>query len=280
VAQAEVYYALWDLGGEAPPLDEDTAATWRDTAVSGAGIAAEALLWETLGRSEPLDGAVRFLRTFVSPNLAIERRPSGWNAKVNDPEVRLRPAIERAEFSQGLTGPPPRAPSLSIGSGLDVREPDPLVERTRVLDFAAWLRLSRFGIDQLTVRGLVRSRAWELSARQRVAPRVSASVAAASREADPLPRDLGAALTWTLPRGRWWTLSLRRRQELLPPPGSVAERTWTLAVRWSPPARAPVQVDRWPLGQRVGSPGPVLPAPAPGAPIETRLPTGSSAAPR
>lgn len=282
MAQAEVYYRLWDLTGEAPWLEDGTAERWRDAAVSSASIAAEALLWETIGRSAEIDGAVRFMRTFVSPNLELRQRGDGWQARVNDPEVRLRPRLERAEFVQGLEGPPQRDPTLSLGSGLEIPDLDQLTEPKRKVDFAAWVRLQQLGLDQLTVRGLARSRSWEIAARERLLPRTSASIAVASREADPLPRDLGAGLTWTLPRSRWWTATLRYHQDLSVPPGEELGRSLSLSLRWLPPAHAPVEPGRWPLGQRLGAPGPLRPTEAPGALLETHLPcaTGSSGGPR
>jgi hypothetical protein len=281
-AQAEVYYRLLDLTGEAPPLEASIAERWRDTAFSSASIAAEALLWDTVGRSPELDGAVRFMRTFIAPNLELERKPAGWRLKVNDPEVRLRPRLERAELSQGLPGPPQPDPGFSTGAGLEVVDLDPLTTPKRDLDVATWLRLRQVGVDQLTLRFLYGSRSWEVSGRQRILPRTSLSLAVASREADPHPRDLGAAATWTLPQVRWWTLTLRAHGDLPVAPEYVPERTLALILRWLPPAQAPVQPDRWPLGQRVGAPGPYFPAPPRGAPIETRVPvpTGSSSARR
>ncbi|MFH1467340.1 MAG: hypothetical protein ABIO70_23355 [Pseudomonadota bacterium] len=281
-SQAEVYYRLWDLTGEPPPLESAMGERWRDAAISSASIAAEAFLWDTVGRSPEFDGAVRFMRTFVAPNLELQRGGQGWRVKVNDPEVRLRPRLDRAELSEGLPGPPEPSPSLSVGSGLEVGDLDQLTTPKRDLDVAAWVRLRDVGIDQLTLRGLAGSRSWEVSGRQRVLPRTSLSLAVASREADPTPRDMGAAATWTLPWLHWWTLTLRGHAVVPVLPTEPPERSLSLILRWLPPAKAPVQPGRWPLGQRVGAPGPWFPAPPPGAPIETHLlvATGSSSTPR
>ena len=280
-SQAEVYYRLQDLTGEAPPLEAATAERWRDAAISSASIAGEALVWEVVGRSRELDGAVRFMRTFVAPNLEAERRPQGWRLTLNDPEVRLRPRLDRAELSQGMPGPIAPDPGLSLGSGLEVGDLDQLTTPKRELDVATWVRLRQVGVDQLTLRFLCGSRAWEVSGRQRLLPRTSLSLALASREADPFPRDGGAALTWTLPTARWWTLTVRAHGDLPVLPEEVPERSLSLVLRWLPPAAAPVQPGRWPLGQRIGAPGPYYPAPPPGAPIETKVlvATGSSSAP-
>ena len=269
MAASSVYYALLDATWEQPLLDDQVGEQWRDMSISSASIAAEALLWETLGRSPELGGAVRFMRTFVSPNLELERRPEGWKARANDPDIRMRPELERRELQEGMFphhGNP--VPTLTVGSGLDLEELDSLTDRQREVDAAAWLRFQHMGIDQLTLRGLLLAQAWELSARQRLVPGLSAAAAVSSRPASPLPEEWGTGLTWNLPSRRWWTVVLRYRHDIPMSDQELAEWNLRLMVRWLPPAKAPIQPGSWPLGQRIATAGPVRPSASPGQPVQ------------
>jgi hypothetical protein len=304
MAASAVYYSLWDASGVQPWIEDETAERWRDMAFSSASIAGEALLWETVGRSPELAGAVRFMRTFVSPNLELKRREDGWKARANDPDIRLRPELERRELQEGmLEGPPGRSddargrppPTITLGSGLDIADVDGLTDRERTVDAAMWLRLQRVGPDQLTLRGLALSRTWELSSRQRIVRGLSAAAAVSSRANSALPKDWGTGLSWSLPGTRWWTLALRYRRDVALEPVTEPEWNLRLTLRWLPPARPPVMPGAWPIGQRIGAPGPVYPSaprggrsdaqPALQPPALDTLPpddgvSGSSAAPR
>jgi hypothetical protein len=315
MAASAVYYSLWDATGQRPILEDETAERWRDMAISSASIAAEALMWETVDRSPELGGAVRFMRTFVSPNLQLQRRQDGWKARANDPDIRLRPEIERRELQEGMLegpgrrpggGPPGQAPgrppaTITLGSGLDIQDVDGLTDRERTVDAAMWLRLQRIGPDQLTLRGLALSQTWELSGRQHIVRGVSAAAALSSRSNSYLPKDWGTGLSWSLPGNRWWTLVLRYRRDIVFEPSEDPEWNLRVMVRWLPPARPPVIPDVWPLGQRIDAPGPCYPSEPRGQPNEAepaleppiartlpgdepqpddRAPSGSSAAPR
>jgi hypothetical protein len=262
MATSAVYYSLWDQGGAQPWLDDATAERWRDMALSSASIAAEALLWDTLDRSDELGAAVRFMRTFVSPNLELERTREGWKARANDPDIRLRPQLERRELAEGMIHRPPRAlASLSLGSGLELQDLDALTERQRQVDAAVWLRAQRIGLDQLTLRGLALSRSWELSGRQHLVRGLAAAGAVSSQALSPLPHDWGTGLSLSVPRSDWWTLALRYHRVLAWEPQEQAQWSVRLTLRWLPPTRAPVQPGVWPLGQRMGARGPVRPCP-------------------
>ena len=261
MAASTVYYALWDATGQQPYLLDQTAEQWRDMAISSASIAAEAVLWETIGRSDELAGAVRLMRTFVSPNLELKRSPDGWSARANDPDIRMRPRLERQELQEGMVRREANAtPTLSLGSGLDIQELDSLTDRERSVDAAAWLRLQHIGLDQLTVRGLVLNQTWELSGRQQVIRGVSAAAALSSRPKSSIPEDWGAGLTWTLPKVRWWTVGLRYRRDIAVLEQDEPEWNVRLMVRRLPPVPPPVMPGAWPLGQRVDARGPVRPA--------------------
>jgi len=261
MAASTVYYALWDATGQQPYLLDQTAERWRDMALSSASIAAEAVLWETIGRSEDLGVTVRLMRTFISPNLELKRSPDGWSARANDPDIRMRPHLERHEIQEGMVRREANAtPTLSLGSGLDIQELDSLTDRERNVDAAAWLRLQHMGLDQLTVRGLVLNQTWELSGRQHVLRGVSAAAALSSRPRSSIPEDWGAGLTWTLPKNNWWTVALRYRRDIAVLEQDELEWNVRLMVRWLPPAPPPVIPGGWPLGQRVDAQGPVRPA--------------------
>ncbi len=261
MAASTVYYALWDASGEQPYLEEQTGEQWRDMAFSSASIAAEALLWETLDRSPELGGAVRFMRTFVSPNLELKRHPEGWRARANEPDIRLRPSLERQELQEGMfpTREPP-LPTIRLGTGLDIEDLDSLTERERTVDAAAWLRLTRIGLDQVTVRGLLLSQTWEISGRKHLGRGLSLAGATSSLSASALPEDWGAGVSWNLPGLRWWTVLLRYRRDLRFVGKKNLEWNLRLTLRWLPPAKPPVLPGAWPLGQRVAAPGPVRPA--------------------
>ncbi len=282
MSAASVYYALWDATGEQPWVETGTQERWRDSAISGASIAAEAMLWETVGRSPELSGAARFMRTFVSPNLELQRQDGRWRARANEPDIRMRPRMERRELQEGMVpGDDPPVPTVTVGSGLDVEELDALTDREHTVDASVWLRASQLGLDQLTLRGLVRSQTWELSGRQRVLRGLSAAAATSSRPASALPEDWGAGLSWTLPHRRWWSVMLRYRRDIVLLPVDELEWNLRLSVRWLPPARGPAQPGAWPLGQRVAAPGPVRPTPPPGQAVQAQgaLPIAPGVAP-
>ncbi len=211
------------------------------------------------------------MRTFVSPNLELSRGVEGWKATANDPDNRLRPTLERRELHEGMLERPHRPqPSLSVGSGLDVEELDALTERERSVDVAVWLRLQQLGPDQLTLRGRALSQTWELSCRQHIVRGLSLAGATSSGDITPVPKDWGAGLSWSLPRHRWWTVVLRYHEDLArPEAGFPKEWSARLTLRWLPPIEAPVGPDRWPMGQRVGAPGPTRPSEPPGGAIAT-----------
>ena len=196
-SQAQVYYALWDATLAPPLLEDSTAEEWRDMALAGASVAGEALLWETLERSEQLWTVVRFARTFVAPNLELERSRDGWTAKANDPYLRTRMRLERAELAAGILRPPPRRPALRFGTGLDLPDVDELNESEQVVDVAAWLRLQRLGIDQLDLRARLETRSWEFSARQKVHPGIAGALSLASESDGALvPRSWATGLNF------------------------------------------------------------------------------------
>ena len=263
MAASTVYYTMWSLTGEQPyTVEQATQEHWRDTAFSSASIAAEALLWETVGRSDELDGALRLMRTFVSPNLELRRGDEGWSARANHPEIRMRSQLERRELREGMferRGEP--VPTISLGTGMDIEELDALTDRERTVDAAAWLRMQHLGLDMLTVRGLLLSRTWELSGRQHIVRGLSLAAAVSSRPASTWPDDWGTGVSWALPGLRWWTVALRYRRDFALLPADEQEWNVRLTLRWLPPARAPVLPGGWPLGPRPAAPGPVRPAP-------------------
>jgi hypothetical protein len=177
----------------------------------------------------------------------------------------LRPQLERQELQEGMfpVREPPD-PTITLGSGLDVEEPDALTRREHTVDASVWLRTRQVGLDQLTLRGLVRSQSWELSGRQQLLRGLSAALATSSRPASALPEDWGAGLSWRLPQRDWWTVMVRYRRDI--PMLPVDELEWNvhLTLRWLPPAKPPARPDAWPLGQRVAAPGPIRPALPPG----------------
>lgn len=274
MAASAVYYSLWDATGQRPILEDETAERWRDMAISSASIAAEALMWETVDRSPELGGAVRFMRTFVSPNLELQRRPDGWKARANEPDIRLRPEIERRELQEGMLGGPGDRPgggppgrpagrppaTVTVGSGLDIQDVDSLTDRERTVDAAVWLRLQRIGPDQLTLRGLALSQTWELSGRQHIVRGLSVAAALSSQSNSYLPKDWGTGLSWSLPGSRWWTVVLRYRRDIVYQPDKDPEYNVRIMLRWLPPARPPVIPGAWPLGQRIDARGPTYPS--------------------
>ena len=274
LATLDVHYRLLDATGAAPPLlDEGEEERWGELALVGASLAGEALFWETLARSEALDTTVRVARTFFSPNLRLRRSATGWQADVNSPDPR-RASLERQELMEGLVRRSPRPPAFSIGSGLVLAGSDDLTDSERQVDAAAWLRLERLAVEQLHLRFLLLSRAWEFTLRERLRPGLMASAALISHQADPMPQQWGAGLTWNLPRLAFWSLACRFRRDVELRPDLQPDWHLDLALRFLPSTPAPADPGRWPLGQRIGAPGPLRPSISPGAPIHTALPVG------
>jgi hypothetical protein len=274
VAQADVHWRLVAATGYGLPLGTADDARWRDTALSGATIALDALLDDTLSRAPQIDVLRTAVDTVLAPSL--EARGSG------DGEVRVRPGAGLARARVDRTDADfPSAdatrwearrrqvtrPTVRAGIDWSVRPPDaPTTEP--LLGYGAYLSTTRVVVTRLRADLDATDLTWSVSARHEVYPRVSlvGSVRSTSAEdAQPNavptlapPGRLAGGLLYVTPNG--WEL---RGEHALQASG---EWTWTVSARCERRTPVPITQARSP-GARHDAPD--LPAVAPTGPNDT-----------
>lgn len=261
LAAAVTCYTLVDLTGEAPYVAEATMEVWKDTALLGASLGAEALVMEAIGRSDALSRVVQVARTFVSPNLHLTETSGGWRASVNEGDLVPRTSLRNQETVEGFTRAGPRRGEAWMGSGLRVYEQEtPRGPVTRA-DATVWAQLDRPGRLGFSAEGHVSSGTWSATARRVAWPRyaVAANVGLASREEGAVPGNWSAGLTLPLKTLQDLSVNLRFRQQLPIPPETRDDWRVDLTLRHQPRNPTVTEPGRWPPGQRIGAPGPILP---------------------
>jgi hypothetical protein len=280
VAQADLYWRLLDATGRGAELDVDTSTRWRDAALSGAFLAFNNLLDETIERAPILHGAWVVADSVVSPSFDMSQDPEGGRVRVQHrPGGPAKRALERQE--QRLAENTVQ-PQRDIGLGLDWElrgEDEP--ESAPLLRYVAWLETTRIGPSSMRIEIAPLSLAWELSGRQFLTPGLSLIGAAHSVERDPYPGTLSGGLMYTFP-GAVWNIRLERIIDV----ETGTDTRWQVTVRGERHTPVPAPLEP-PLGDR-GRGGPNLPwvldqTPPPletwGRTPEARA-TSASAAPR
>lgn len=270
-SQLEVHYALQAWSQEPLPLSVAQQERARDLATISATLATEALLNETIARSEFLSGVQLGLRTLTGPS--VELRPGRSQRVVaNGPPPNRVPDLQAARLDLPVKRNRKPSPSLRLGAGSSLRtDADALTLQPESLAWTGYLILRQIGVDdlrlnvdlvQLRFPGLGGSKrfgadpglSWQLNVRKRLHPRATLSVELRSVSSTWYPKQARCSLNLTPydadPR---WVLRAGVRYDF-PSPKATASLTPELALQWNGPWRAPNDPSRWPLGAQVGKP--------------------------
>ena len=174
----------------------------------------------------------------------------------------------------------PPVPTLRVGTGLRLTEratdlSGDLVA-TPVPAVAGWFGLDHMGLDALLLdatwiepwsdEGPPRLR-WGLAARESLLGGLSLRAQLTSDDGVGLPDSGRLGLGYALNRPETWTVRLEGGCRLPAHTGDdPGEWRVEIGVRANLDWRLPVDIDRWPLGQQVGAPGPTLPSVRAGGP--------------
>jgi hypothetical protein len=252
VAEADVHWRLVEATGRGLPIDAERAATWRDASLSGSVLAATRVLDETLDRAPVLRAVWTVGDAILSPSIDARGSDEGLvvTHHIGGPPQR---ALERAEADE-VVPPGPRKPPTGIATGLDwsLRENDE-TQRDLKVRYTAWLSGTGVGITTFRLEVLPISRAWSLSGREQVVPRVFLIGNARSVDDRPDPGRLSGGLMWLIPGRDNWNVRLERIVAL-----DEVDTRWLITLRCENRTSIPAGLDP-PLGDR-GRPGTQLPA--------------------
>lgn len=266
-AEMEAYWAFASHSQPLPYLSMDDQQRAADLSVIAATLAAEALVNQTIARSEFLSGAQVALRTLTGPNIELKPSPKGTTFRANGAPPNRAPQLQAARLDLPAKPRKPPPPSLRFGAGTslntDPEEPLNLAWSTYLILRALLvddLRLSsnlvqlRFPTGRGRGRGFdpVWSLAWQLNLRHRIHPRLTLSAELRSVDAGYMPRQARAGLSTTPIQTRpQWVLTLGARHSFETPRRPVEQRV-ELTLQWNGRWRAPVDPRRAPAGQRSG----------------------------
>lgn len=223
VAQADVYWRLFEATGRGSWLADGSEELWRDTALAGSLLAFNQLVDETVARA-PQIAAIRTAGDFVfNPNLSIRtgKRPqvshdtSGGNAR----------KLTEAAVQQGLASARPE-PKLGVGLDWSTRGPDEPATAP-LLQYTAWVSASNLGISNIRAEANLLRGTWNLTGREKIWQGVYLIGTARSEDRAPDPSSWSGGLLWTVPRTSGWSVRADRKQTF----GDAPEVTWTVTVR-------------------------------------------------
>ena len=270
-AQTDAYWAFAQYSQPLPYMSDDDQQRASDLSVIAATLAAEALLNETLARSEFLSGAQIAVRTVTGPNIEVQPgkkgSKKGTEVRANGAPPNRAPQLQAARLELPTKRRKPAPPSLRFGAGTALNtDPDlPLS-----LAWNTYLILRSIGVDDLRLSsnlvqlqfpsGRGRSRsfepiwslAWQLNLRHRLHPRLTFLAELRSVDAGYMPRQarLGLSTTPLLEQPQW-VLTLGARHSFETPKRPVEQRV-ELSLQWNGRWRAPLDPKRITPAQRQG----------------------------
>lgn len=278
--ELDVRWRLEAAGEPLLPADDQLADTALKLSLTGASMGLTRLVHDALARDEVLGVAQDVVRAAVSPGVVVQRRPEGFHVELDD---RSRAFVAgRAAVLEGARRPMhrPPVPTLRVGTGLRLTEratdlSGDLVA-TPVPAVAGWFGLDHMGLDALLLdatwiepwsdEGPPRLR-WGLAARESLLGGLSLRAQLTSDDGVGLPDSGRLGLGYALNRPETWTVRLEGGCRLPAHTGDdPGEWRVEIGVRANLDWRLPVDIDRWPLGQQVGAPGPTLPSVRAGGP--------------
>lgn len=275
----DVRWRLLAAGEPLPDPSEAEVERALDLSLQGAVLGLDQVIREALSRSEVLAVAEQVVRTGLRPGIVVQGGPGGPRLSLDD-----RPWTGRAALAAVSEGPrpgrrPPPPPRARLGAGLRfveqeaaAAEDDPLSSLSDLEpSLQGWLGLDRVGVEAMTATvswlspfDEERPEAepelwWDLAARQRLLSGVALRAQLSSHDPLLLPDMARVGLLLPLPANERWRISLDGTRRLPNPERASDEGEWRAELRlsanldWS----LPVDVDRWPLGQQPGAPGPL-----------------------
>ena len=257
------------------PLSEDEATAALNLSLTGAAMGLTRMVHDALARDEVLGVAQDVVRLALSPGVVVQREARGFHVELDD---RAR------GFQQGsaavLEGPrssnrgPPQG-TMRFGTGLRLADGGADLTDDLLGDpvpaASAWLGLDHMGLDALLLdvswadpwgQGPhARELSWGLAARQALWNGVSARAEITSDDGVGLPDRSRTGLNYRLKEHRAWNVRLDLVRRFPSHTDEAFEGEWRveLGLRANLDWVLPVDIDRWPLGQQVGAPGPTLP---------------------
>lgn len=284
---SELALASQDSLAGAPRLTRLEQERGRDLAVVAASMAGEALLNETLARSEILGGTLTAARTVGSPNVEVVERGDKRRVRVNQaPPNRFQAQqVARYDLANGpprRRGPPPKR--VRVGAGSSVLTDDLDNQAPLGLAWTAWVQTERYAVDSVRVAvdllqldlGGTNARgqavptqanwalAWTVNARHRVHPRWIVSAEARSVPSAWFPRQVRGGLGFLPvhddPR---WLVRWDVRYGFSSPTRPTEQRV-DVRLQWNGRWRTPVSPRRDAPGQRAVEPTWWAPQPVPG----------------
>jgi hypothetical protein len=256
VASAEVWYRLQDRTGASVPVSSVRIEEWKDATLLAGGLAAEALIYESLSRSDGLQTGWNLVRFPFSPSLTLARSGEGWRTSVNKERLGPRTRMRQKEAEQGWTEVSGRGPRVATGYGFAWFEEE--MDGTSVIRVRpeAWFRVERLAFDLLQVSTNPVHGNWSFVARERLPRGASVSLLLSSQPEDATPSRWSAGLALPLPGLRSWRVLARHGRTLPIPVGRPMNWQSLLLLEASTPGRLPWTPGGWPMGGRLHEEGP------------------------
>lgn len=271
VSAISAHYRLLDLGLLPPPDSEGVDQRFLETATAGAGLALERVLLESLERSEIMERSWKIMRVPFSSSLSLSKKNGSWSANLNEEAPFNRSAMRMREDAQGLSPGGPSGGRISAGYGLKPRDIQEIQADLPLIDTSAYIHCEKVLFDQLNLTADPETWNWALTLRERLWRELSGGLVIASHARDPIPEEWGCNLTLPLPHARPWTL-LGQYTQTLPMPRELEEEwSFRVSLRWLGTSFVPSDPHRWPLGHRLGAPGPIRPDGTTGQPNQRVL---------
>lgn len=279
----DVYWTLEAADLDPLPLDDATRDLAFDRSLQGMTLGFSRLLQDTLDSNEVLATADRVIGTGLRPSLIVEKGDDGTHVRLDQRPWSSNGSLASvADPSRSPQNGPPK-PSLRTGAGVRLvedadRGDTPLTDLVPAAQ--GWLGLDDMGVDALFmdatwVRPWARPKHpqiwWDFAMRQALTSRLALRVSTSNADDNPLPDRARAGFSWQIPGYRDWRIYLDGVHDFPDPSDPEDPGEWQVVTRLSASLgwHLPVDVDRWPLGQEPGAPGPMLLALRPTGPNET-----------
>jgi len=279
----DVYWTLEAADLDPIPLDDATRDLAFDRSLQGLTLGFSRLVQDTLDNNEVLETADRVVATGLRPAVIVDRGDEGTRVRLDRRPWSASGSLASVSDPSHLPREGPPTPSLRTGGGLRLVE-DPDLGDTPLTDLApaaqAWLGLDNLGVDALLVDATwVRPWArpehpriwWDFALRQALTTRLALRASTSSADDNPLPDRARLGFSWQIPEHQDWRVYLDGVRYFPDPADPGDPGDWQVVTRLSASLgwHLPVDIDRWPLGQEPGAPGPMLLSLRPGGPNET-----------
>lgn len=272
--ELDVRWRLEMEGLRVEPATSDMAHTALDLSLTGAVTGLNRLLHDALAEDDVLGVAQEVVRAALSPGLLLQRTEGGFHVELDDRSRAIQQG--RAAVLEGTRRPrnAPPQPSMRVGTGLRLTD-----EGDRLADdlvgspapaLGGWFGLDHMGVDALLLdatwidpwgRSDAPRLRWGLTLRDAVWNGFGVRASLISEDTLGLPDRAQLGVSYALNTPESWTARLDGvRRFPTHEPGSEGEWRVEIGLRANLDWVLPVDIDRWPLGQEVGAPGPTLPS--------------------